>query len=686
LAQQTVDTVDVGTHPSWATYDPANGFVYVPNYASNSTSVIDGTHVVDTLPVGTYPTSAVYDSATETVYVANSGSANLTLINGTTVEGVVDVGYDPGMLAFDAANGYVYVPNCDSNTTSVVRGSGVVATLSVGYCPWNATWDPSDNEVYVANYYGGTVSVLSGTKVAGTVTVGSIPQTATYDSWNGCVYVTNVVSDTVSVLNGTTVEATVPVGDYPYEAAFDPANGYVYVGNVLSDNVSVISGSLGKVVATIAVGVGPEGVGYDGQNGWIYTANADSSNESVINGTTLIGWLGGGELGQDVIWDSQNGGVYIPNWTDDNVTLIFSNFTVTFVETGLPTGTGWSVHLGASPSNTSTSGSLSFSLREGSYPYWTATDDPTYAALGGTVNVTDAPVEVAVAFHWVMYGLTFAETGLPVGTTWTISIDGAPALRTNGQAFTTEESNGTHVYRLGLVPGWTTVAFTGSVVVNGKPARLTFAWTEVNYTLGFQESGLGPGTEWWVNLTNGATLDTRGDSLSFDEPNGTYGYLVAASDRTYAAAGGTVRVDGQSVTLPVSFSQVVFELIFAEYGLPAGTNWSVALSGGAPLHSTGTTIGFLEPNGTYSYTVGAIAGFTAARGNGTIEVEGSPVTAGITFAAAPSSSATFLGFPAAEGDLLLSGILAAVVVAVAVAVFWTREGRHPPRLPGTSLP
>jgi YVTN family beta-propeller protein len=631
LAQQTVDTVDVGTNPSWATYDPANGFVYVPDYATNTTSLIDGTTLVAEVRVGSNPISAVYDSATETVYVANSGSANLTVLNGTTVEGTVVVGYDPGMLAFDTTDSDVYVPNCDSNTTSVVRGLSVVATLSVGYCPWNATWDPSDNEVYVTNYYGGTVSVLSGTNVARTVAVGDIPQTATYDSWNGCVYVTNVASDTVSVLNGTTNEATIPVGGYPYEAAFDPRDGDIFVGNVASGNVSVISGSLGEVVATIAVGVAPEGVGYDGQNGWIYIANADSSNESVINGTTLLGWLGGGELGQNVIWDSQNGGVYIPNWSDDNVTVILSGFTVTFVESGLPAGTGWSVDLSTGPSNASTSASLSFGLGEGSYAYGTASDDPTYAAPGGTVNVTDEPVELTIAFQRVAYGLTFAETGLPLGTIWTISIDGGPLQRTNSVAFSTNEPNGTYSYRLGLVPGWTTASFSGSISVHGKPASRIFAWTEVTYTLEFQESGLAAGTGWWVNLTNGATLSTDGGSVSFDEPNGTYAYLLAASDRTYAAEGGTVSVDGQPLTQPVTFSRVLFGLSFAESGLPTGTNWSVALSGGAPQYSTASVIGFLEPNGTYSYNFGPQAGWATSRYSGGLIVAGHPVVTPVSW-------------------------------------------------------
>ena len=133
--RQIVEGVSVESSPSRATYDPSNGFVYVPDGDSATVSVIDGVTPVATIPVGLGLVSAVYDAQDETIYVANSGSASLTLINNTTVEGTVAVGMFPNYAAYDPADGYVYVPNSDSNNVSVVRGLSVVATLDVGIGP-----------------------------------------------------------------------------------------------------------------------------------------------------------------------------------------------------------------------------------------------------------------------------------------------------------------------------------------------------------------------------------------------------------------------------------------------------------------------------------------------------------------------------------------------------------------------
>jgi len=55
--------------------------------------------------------------------------------------------------------------------------------------------------------------------------------------------------------------------------------------------------------------------------------------------------------------------------------------------------------------------------------------------------------------------------------------------------------------------------------------------------------------------------------------------------------------------------------------LPNGTNWSVTLAGSSE-NSTGLTIQFTEPNGTFSYAVGAVPGWAAAHYSGSVTVYG----------------------------------------------------------------
>ena len=233
---------------------------------------------------------------------------------------------------------------------------------------------------------------------------------------------TNAESSSVSVLNGTALQSTISVGQNPVACAFDPENGYIYVTNLNSSNVSVIGGSSGTILATVTAGgsEGPLAIGYDAQNGWMYTAMffANSTTgrvngtESVINGTTLVGWLGGGFVGQNVIWDSQDEGLYIPNDGSDNVSVILNGYSLTLVKTGLPPGTDWWVNVNGGPSNTTTDSSLMFTLRSGVYTYQEVASNRSYTTAEGAVNVTWRTL-VTIAFQRA-YTVTFTFRFTPL--------------------------------------------------------------------------------------------------------------------------------------------------------------------------------------------------------------------------------------------------------------------------------
>jgi len=72
-----------------------------------------------------------------------------------------------------------------------------------------------------------------------------------------------------------------------------------------------------------------------------------------------------------------------------------------------------------------------------------------------------------------------------------------------------------------------------------------------------------------------------------------------------------------------------YSVSFSENGLPSGTQWSVILDG-SRVSSTSNTIEFTEPNGTYSYSIPSVPGFTSLP-TGTLSVSGSAVTETIIF-------------------------------------------------------
>jgi hypothetical protein len=196
----------------------------------------------------------------------------------------------------------------------------------------------------------------------------------------------------------------------------------------------------------------------------------------------------------------------------------------------------------------------------------------------------------------------------------------------------------------------------------------------------FTESGLPSGTEWWVNGTVVGSHSSTTTTISFSEPNGSYTYTVASANKEYAAAGGSVVVSGAAAPKSVTFSLVTYTVTFTETGLSSGTNWSVVLEG-VSHDATGTTITFTEPNGSYSFTVLNVSGYTVKPSSGNLLVNGAALAQPIAFTT-PSKAATFLGLPAAEGYALLAGIVVVVMVAgVAAGLLAQRRPKSPPAPP-----
>ncbi len=180
---------------------------------------------------------------------------------------------------------------------------------------------------------------------------------------------------------------------------------------------------------------------------------------------------------------------------------------------------------------------------------------------------------------------------------------------------------------------------------NETEPLLNLNFTELGnfYAFTVNETGLPSGAIWYVNLTNGMDSGPiSGSSYTLMLSNGTYSYTIAISDRIYrpAQSSGSVAVYGKSISQSVVFSPVKYTITFKESGLPSGTSWSVNLNG-TTLSSTTNTIIFSMPNGTYSYTVSSVSGYTLSPSSGSINIHGSNTSKSITFTHNPSKKSPF---------------------------------------------
>ena len=187
------------------------------------------------------------------------------------------------------------------------------------------------------------------------------------------------------------------------------------------------------------------------------------------------------------------------------------------------------------------------------------------------------------------------------------------------------------------------------------------------YNVTFTESGLPSGTTWYANLSNGKDSGPiTGTSYTFSLTNGTYSYSISMAGKTYESPSGSFRVNGSSVSISAPFLKV-YPVTFTETGLPSGTPWYVNLSNGVdsgPI--TGSSYSFSLTNGTYSFTIGKVSGYSASPPSGSISVNGSKTVTQVTFTATP---------PPISGNMLyeIVGIIAAVVLIGTFVSFMRRR-------------
>ena len=211
---------------------------------------------------------------------------------------------------------------------------------------------------------------------------------------------------------------------------------------------------------------------------------------------------------------------------------------------------------------------------------------------------------------------------------------------------------------------------TGSSTANITSTNIPEGSTSLSYyAVTFAETGLSAGSTWYVNLSNGQTFSSTTGTISFSEPNGTYSYTIATSDKTYepVPSSGSFKVDSSAASESVSFLKL-YTVAFTESGLPSGTSWSVTLNGTMETLTT-NTITFSLPNGTYSYTIGKISGYNISKSSGSLTINGKNATQSITFSTIPSTTPPpkKSSPPSGISSYELYGIVGGVILVAAIA-------------------
>jgi hypothetical protein len=337
-----------------------------------------------------------------------------------------------------------------------------------------------------------------------------------------------------------------------------------------------------------------------------------------------------------------------------------ARYPVVFTESGLPSGTAWSVTLAATK-NVSAGPSVGFAEADGTYFYSVGTVAGFSASpTNGTVRVAAGPSNVAVSFNPASggssssrsYAVGFSETGLPNGTSWSVTFAGSSQASAADGVFpgiAFRATNGTYPYSVGPVAGFDANPASGNLTVAGAGVSVNIAFTAVGqktYAVTFVASGSTVPPTWSVTL-GGSTEPALGSSLPFFEPNGSYDYAVGTPSGWQASpAAGTVSVLGAAAQVTIAFSTIgpppsLASVTFSQTGLGGNATWSILLSKGTPGFDA--TFGELGEGGSLQLDVpaGGYQWFAQSNGNvaylpdpstGSINATGGPVLVSIHFA------------------------------------------------------
>jgi hypothetical protein len=259
-----------------------------------------------------------------------------------------------------------------------------------------------------------------------------------------------------------------------------------------------------------------------------------------------------------------------------------------------------------------------------------------HGAASGTFSVAGAPLTVTVPF----YKVNFTVSGLPSGTSWSVTTDGMTQSASAPTAIPFYMGPGSYSYTIGSIAGYHTVQHgTYTVVSTAITIHSTFAPT--TYTVKFTETGLTSGwhTTWCVTY-NGSQVCTTASSIAFSgiRNGSTYSYTIGhvanySLDQSYTGSGTVPNGGGQGqivLTVPVHFVLVKYTVTFTETGLPSHTSWQVTMNGKTTV-STGNKITFSESNGTYAFTIVSAGYSEMSSPMSPLTVNGAAVPVAVTF-------------------------------------------------------
>jgi DNA-binding beta-propeller fold protein YncE len=415
-------------------FDPGNGLIYVP--------------------------------LNDSIYVVNPGTAS--------IDHVINIGSGSLIygLALDSFNGLLYGVSYNGNSEEIGNLTPVNPvtfqvfpniTLGDNSVSLSLLFDPANHLLYAGSLYNNvTVINPSNKAVVSRIYFGQsyqIPLSMAYDPLNNFVYVAAVnesisgFSDTY-VINGSTNEVvdSIPSFEAGFGIVFSPASQQLYLTNI-NDYTFIISTEHFYEVSLNETNLPP------GTEWWV---NLSTGKSYSSNNSQIVFYLPNGTFSYTLAVALKK---WAPNSIYNTITIRGNNtigisapfhkvtFTVKFSESGLTTGTKWYISIDGGTYSSANS-TILVALQNGTYNYTLESISGfTTSEYTGSFTISGNGIEEAVIWSQVLYKVTFTETGLPQGTTWSIEFDNTTKSSISN-TIVFDVPNGTFSYIVGTENGF----------------------------------------------------------------------------------------------------------------------------------------------------------------------------------------------------------------------------------------
>jgi len=515
-------------------------------------------------------------------------------------------------------------------------------TLAVGGTQTTLSGNPSTNGTGTTGIQ--TQSVWYNTPNSGDGSQGGVSSIFSEPSWQ-----VNS-SDANSVITGASGTTGVSSGRGTPDIAADGANMEIYITYSGSSGyqelwgTSIASPLTAGLVAVMDHSLGsPEGFlnpliykfgqeQYSGTFGrpaaLYFVSNGSNGAFNAENGYSLaVGW------GSINAYDFVNAQL--------NLSVTPASYGVSFTESGLPSGTFWSVTFNGN-TQSSIGANLNFTAKNGTYSYSVSpVTGFTATPSSGSVTVSGAAQSISILFSAnstspvsTQAGV-FSQVNATSSNTYTYNLPEAEeftvgsssrtinfvSLYLSGSSGSVQFAIGTSLWGSNVVPATTVNVNSNELWYNTSisPVNLT---GNTDYYLTVEGSG---SITWGYTSSPSVDLNALQDYWYSSPPSNGMPQGTPTNDNSYP--------DLYSIGYAVpSHSASVYSVSFKESGLPSGTSWSVTFNGNTQS-STTSEITFFVSNGTYDYTVGTVAGYSVTPSTGSVTVSGLSKTVSVAFSA-----------------------------------------------------